>query len=64
MLEEQVHATDAPLVVVGIGEHIGGMQVLIRLVQPTWTSSSASGAEVAPTLTLGKDMEHLFERRF
>lgn len=34
MLDEQVHATEAPLVLVGIGEHIGGMQALISYCSP------------------------------
>lgn len=57
MPDEQVHATEAPLVVGGIGEHIGGNAGAHQLLQPTWTSSSVSGAEVAPSLTLGKEID-------
>jgi hypothetical protein len=35
MLVGQVHAPEALMVLVGIGEHIGGMQALISFLQPT-----------------------------
>jgi len=44
-------------VVGGIGEHIGGNAGAHQLLQPTWTSSSVSGAEVAPSLTLGEEID-------
>lgn len=57
MLDEQVHPNEAvPPMLVGIGEHIGWNAGAHQLLQPTWSSSSASGAGlalfVASSLTL------------